>query len=173
MTDSKRITIFFAALIGLLSLTLVAVVAAQAGVWLQQYGKAEGVACDEGWSESWAEWPNGGTGGFVCTREVDDPSQPVPAAAEPAAPAPTTYVWVYGGSFTLPANYGPGSNRLALNICSAHTSGLYTGNPRAMRVNQPTSVVAFSYNPSTRVYTLQNLTASTVVAGTELECALR
>ena len=164
MTDSKRITIFFAALIGLLSLTLVAAVAAQAGVWLQQHGKAEGVACEEGWGPSWAEWPNDGTGGFVCTREVDDPSQPA------AAPSGPQFAWVDGGSFTLPANYGPGSNRLAVNICNNHVGGLYTGNPRAMRVNQPTSVVAFSYNPSTRLYTLQNLTASVVVAGAELEC---
>ena len=25
---------------------------------------------DGGWSKSWAQWPNEGTGGFICTRQV-------------------------------------------------------------------------------------------------------
>lgn len=54
---------------------------------LQQYGRQEGASCqgnapawvdfpglgavlhEVGWGQSWAEWPNGGTGGFVCTRQ--------------------------------------------------------------------------------------------------------
>jgi YVTN family beta-propeller protein len=54
---------------------------------MQQFGRAELARCtsqpidladfpglgesarDYGWSMSWAQWPNGGTGGFVCTRQ--------------------------------------------------------------------------------------------------------
>lgn len=54
---------------------------------MQQFVRAEGQACDrapddfvdlpalspsvrnDAWGGSWAQWPNGGTGGFVCTRQ--------------------------------------------------------------------------------------------------------
>lgn len=54
---------------------------------MQQFGRAESDECgvqpenlvdfpalgdrakDVGWGPSWAQWPNGGTGGFVCTRQ--------------------------------------------------------------------------------------------------------
>ena len=54
---------------------------------LQQFGRIEAHVCSadipdsvlfpgvgqdqraDGWNKSWAEWPNGGTGGFVCTRQ--------------------------------------------------------------------------------------------------------
>lgn len=54
---------------------------------MQQFGRAESDTCgaqpadladfpalgdrvkDIGWGASWAQWPNGGTGGFVCTRQ--------------------------------------------------------------------------------------------------------
>lgn len=53
---------------------------------LQQFSRAESQMCDRQpddlqdfpalgaqrhltWSRSWAQWPNGGTGGFVCTRQ--------------------------------------------------------------------------------------------------------
>ena len=54
---------------------------------MQQFGRAELETCaaqpldladfpalgerarDHGWGMSWAQWPNGGTGGFVCTRQ--------------------------------------------------------------------------------------------------------
>lgn len=36
--------------------------------WIQQYARAESEGCRDGWSPSWAEWPNEGTGGFVCTQ---------------------------------------------------------------------------------------------------------
>jgi YVTN family beta-propeller protein len=54
---------------------------------LQQFGRIEAHECNvdipdsvlfpgvgldqraDGWSRSWAQWPNGGTGGFVCTRQ--------------------------------------------------------------------------------------------------------
>jgi hypothetical protein len=36
--------------------------------WLQAYGRGSAETCQTGWSPSWAEWPNGGTGGFVCVR---------------------------------------------------------------------------------------------------------
>jgi hypothetical protein len=27
-------------------------------------------SCDLGWSPSWAQWPNGNTGGYVCNKEI-------------------------------------------------------------------------------------------------------
>jgi hypothetical protein len=36
--------------------------------WLQAYARRSAETCETGWSPSWAEWPNGGTGGFVCVR---------------------------------------------------------------------------------------------------------
>lgn len=36
--------------------------------WLQAYARKSTDTCDAGWSPSWAEWPNGHTGGFVCVR---------------------------------------------------------------------------------------------------------
>lgn len=39
--------------------------------WLQSYAPSEGMTgCAEGWSPSWAAWPNEGTGGPVCNRVV-------------------------------------------------------------------------------------------------------
>jgi hypothetical protein len=78
-----------AAATGALALALAAAAPeAHAGIWLQQSGRLEGDSCLDGWSSSWAEWPNGGTGGFVCSRELDDPSVPVPIASSTPAPAP-------------------------------------------------------------------------------------
>jgi hypothetical protein len=39
--------------------------------WVQAYGRASADAtCIEGWNPSWDLWPNAGTGGFVCQREI-------------------------------------------------------------------------------------------------------
>lgn len=38
--------------------------------WMQQMGRSEVEACPAGWNPSWAQWPNEGTGGFVCTRTL-------------------------------------------------------------------------------------------------------
>lgn len=39
--------------------------------WVQAYGRGGAeVGCIDGWSPSWAQWPNEGSGGFVCTRSV-------------------------------------------------------------------------------------------------------
>lgn len=39
--------------------------------WLQATGRINGQeSCEIGWNPSWAQWMNGGTGGFVCNREV-------------------------------------------------------------------------------------------------------
>jgi hypothetical protein len=39
--------------------------------WLQAYGRASANAtCLDGWNPSWHWWPNNGTGGFVCQREI-------------------------------------------------------------------------------------------------------
>lgn len=88
MNDRKKITIVLAAFIAVLAtVLLVAAVPSYAGTWLQQYGKKG--ECAEGWGTSWAEWFNGP----VCTREVDDPSQPVAAAP---TPTPTLPPWPSG-----------------------------------------------------------------------------
>lgn len=36
--------------------------------WIKQVGRAPGESCEPDWNPSWAEWPNGGTGGFVCVQ---------------------------------------------------------------------------------------------------------
>jgi hypothetical protein len=39
--------------------------------WVQGYARATAAdTCQDGWSPSWELWPNGGVGGWVCTREV-------------------------------------------------------------------------------------------------------
>jgi hypothetical protein len=40
----------------------------QPAPWLQAYARRSADTCQTGWSPSWAEWPNGGTGGFTCER---------------------------------------------------------------------------------------------------------
>ncbi len=38
--------------------------------WFQSIGRLAGAICDAGWNSSWEQWPNGGTGGFTCNRQV-------------------------------------------------------------------------------------------------------
>jgi hypothetical protein len=39
--------------------------------WVQGYGRASAAdVCLDGWTASWELWPNGGTGGWVCTRSI-------------------------------------------------------------------------------------------------------
>ena len=194
MTDSKRITIFFTSLIGLLSLTLLAAVVANAGVWRQGIPLAwSGDSCSDvldrmtlsqddidaygydrttPWTESWAEWANNGEGGAVCIREVDDPSQPAPAPAENAAPTPSgpQYAWVRLGTVTLiPGQNGAGS--LPVNGCATNPSGLYTGSPLDIRASDPSVVV--TWYPDTLFYVLRNPTTNTITSVVEVSCQLR
>lgn len=37
--------------------------------WLQAYGRQAGQTCATGWSPSWGQWMNDGTGGWTCVRE--------------------------------------------------------------------------------------------------------
>ena len=40
-------------------------------MWVQGVGRTSAEApCVEGWTASWDLWPNGGTGGWVCAREI-------------------------------------------------------------------------------------------------------
>ena len=40
--------------------------------WLQAYGRPFwNSPCDDGWTPSWAEWPNRGAGGFTCERRLE------------------------------------------------------------------------------------------------------
>jgi hypothetical protein len=39
--------------------------------WIQGYARASAdEVCIEGWSPSWDQWPNGGTGGYTCGRAI-------------------------------------------------------------------------------------------------------
>ena len=40
-------------------------------VWIQAVGRPTADAvCEEGWSPSWAQWPNEGAGGYTCERTL-------------------------------------------------------------------------------------------------------
>lgn len=40
-------------------------------IWHQSHARhAQDAQCQEGWQPSWAQWPNAGTGGFVCNRQI-------------------------------------------------------------------------------------------------------
>ena len=39
-------------------------------IWQQATARRADAACDAGWRPSWMQWPNGGTGGYVCIRDV-------------------------------------------------------------------------------------------------------
>ena len=39
-------------------------------MWFQSVGRDAGATCPTGWGASWEQWPNGGTGGFTCNRQV-------------------------------------------------------------------------------------------------------
>lgn len=40
-------------------------------IWQKQIGRASAdAACEEGYAASWAEWPNEGAGGWVCTKDT-------------------------------------------------------------------------------------------------------
>lgn len=52
---------------------LVVAAGSDAGIpaWVQAYGRASATdTCIAGWDPSWAQWPNNGTGGFVCQRSI-------------------------------------------------------------------------------------------------------
>jgi hypothetical protein len=57
-------------------ITIVAAGAAESGmkdltVWHQSVGRASAYApCAEGYRPSWAAWPNGGSGGWVCNKDI-------------------------------------------------------------------------------------------------------
>ena len=88
---------------------------ASGGIWLQQTARPESGQCAEGWNQSWAQWPNGNTGGFVCSRNVDDPS------ANPD-------VWLRAGEYqvTGTSNQNPGAT---------------VGTPSCMSLGNPDSLV--------------------------------
>jgi hypothetical protein len=39
-------------------------------IWHLSVGRGPGATCPSGYFPSWAAWPHGGTGGFVCNRDV-------------------------------------------------------------------------------------------------------
>lgn len=52
------------------------------------------------WAPSWAQWPNGGRGGWVCERDItwadDGPTAPVGPSAPGADPGPGCVSWMNG-----------------------------------------------------------------------------
>lgn len=51
--------------------TLLASASAARPIWHLSLGRASAEAtCTQGYAPSWAQWPNGGTGGWVCNRDV-------------------------------------------------------------------------------------------------------
>lgn len=46
--------------------------------WLKMIVLPKDGVCPEGWGPSWAQWPNGGTGGYVCVTTVPAYGLPSP-----------------------------------------------------------------------------------------------
>jgi len=111
MSDMRRATAFtVGTVIVLFVVMVIAAVTASAGVWHQSYARASADAvCKDGWYPSWAQWPNDGTGGWVCNREADDPSVPVAVASgggstptpTPTPGLPTAWVTISGGTMFM------------------------------------------------------------------------
>lgn len=58
-------------------------------VWHQSYGRESAAeSCRDGWQPGWAQWPNDGTGGFVCDRVIYAyyPDLPVATGSTPGTP---------------------------------------------------------------------------------------
>jgi hypothetical protein len=88
----KRLLAIAVVVSGLFTLVAVAPSAsASGGIWVQQTARALTDTCPDGWGQSWAQWPNGNTGGYVCNRYVNDPS------ANPD-------VWVWWANLVVLAN---------------------------------------------------------------------
>lgn len=159
MNDRRKMTLMLAALITTLAaVLLVAAVPSYAGTWLQQYGKTTDT-CEEGWGTSWAEWFNGP----VCTREVDDPSQPVAAAPDPT---PTGPPWPSGREFL----YAGGS--IVNGVLSGGSGYTYVSTPfnicttwQAARVTSANGLVVpyfFVDNAYVQVYNPGNQTTVSI-----------
>ena len=81
-------------------------------VWHQSYGRdGSEASCRSGWKQGWAQWPNDGTGGFVCNREIyayyPDLPVTVPGASSEGTP------WLQSlarasGDAPCPDGYSPG-----------------------------------------------------------------
>jgi hypothetical protein len=137
-------------------LTVAVAYRASAGVWHQSYGRESADAvCEEGWYPSWAYWPNDGTGGWVCNREVDDPSVPVAAqsasggGSTPTPSLPTAWTSIAGGTMFLAngATSDPGDFGVA-PPCDAGTLEI--------RVTSPLTVSLIGAVPQTVILSNQS-----------------
>jgi len=89
-------------------------------VWLQSYQRASQTeACtaqpgetpwqaswgpDSSWNRSWEQWPNGGTGGWTCTRSITWAKSGFPSGFPSAGCISTGAKWLnFGGSYFLNA----------------------------------------------------------------------
>jgi hypothetical protein len=103
MTDRTKASAALFGWVAFLAIVLVMATSyrANAHTILEQFGREEAADCPEGWGPSWAYWPNEGTGGFVCTREIEHEHAPEPVAvgedsvSDPAPPS--------GGSGSIPS----------------------------------------------------------------------
>jgi len=80
-------------------------------------------ACATGWNPSWAQWPNNGTGGYVCNRwiYIYYPDLPVPSQQ----PSSTAQPWHQeigrvSSQAPCPAGYNPGWSQWPNNNTGGH-----------------------------------------------------
>ena len=139
-------------------LTVAVAYRADAGVWFQSYGRESADAtCEEGWYPSWAYWPNNGTGGWVCNREVDDPSVPVAASSDdggstpPAPSLPTEWVSIAGGTFYLMA--GGSTDMGVAPPCEAGTMEIRVTDPLTVSLSGPEPQAVTVTNPTGEDFT--------------------
>jgi hypothetical protein len=127
-------------------------------VWIQQVGRASADApCDvpaveddaagwSAWGRSWAQWPNDGKGGWVCTRSITW-AKDTPPASSCILARPSTYWLDFAGTDWVPNDamaYGDSacteltdamtgvvfvladSSGAAQSVCDAHGGGTAT-----------------------------------------------
>lgn len=126
MSDRKQITWVLGGFIAVLLFILIAAaVPAYAGSWLQQVGRQQSEECAEGWGASWAAWAEPVTGGWVCSREVDDPSQPVAQQRTPPGPPPAPQGWTTAGSGYLAGGAYSPNLPIGQGLCTWNNTRLY------------------------------------------------
>lgn len=92
--------------------------------WQQEYGRGSASApCAPGWNESWAQWPHGGVGGFVCERLIPvyggHTDEDVPVGSWLSVEPQVTTIATRGHPFTaLPLATG----ELLVSVSTDHTS---------------------------------------------------
>ena len=154
MTQRTKASTVIFAWTAFLALVLTVAVAyrADAGVWFQSYGREDADAtCEEGWYPSWAYWPNDGAGGWVCNREVDDPSVPVAASGGGSTPTPTPSLpteWVSIAGGTISLAVGASADMGVAPPCDYGTMEIRVTAPLLVTLSGPVPQAVTVFNPS-------------------------